>query len=302
MDDGRVADDGTGWEVTSSSSQPSVMASMLESLRLEPGMSVLEIGTGTGWNAALIASVVGAENVTTVEIDPVIGDRARLALDRAGFEKVTTIIGDGTGSRPGNGPYDRTIATAGAFTVPVEWVRQTVPGCRIVVPMNNTFEPLGIVTFEVVNSSTATGRIGEKASFMHLRSQRVPRVGGGTWPQVENRRETDLHPYRWAGNRDAAIGIGLRLGSGIHKNYEAHSAAAGIVWLRHPASRSWASVEICDGPPYTVEQAGPMRLMDEVLGAYRWWIDAGSPALTAWHVTVTDSGQRVALDLPPTAD
>ncbi len=114
VDDGHPAADGTGYEVTSSASQPSVVAGMLRALAPEPGMRVLEIGTGSGWNAALLAHRLGAENIVSIEIDPAVADQARGALDRAGFGKLTVITGDGEDGWPDGAPYDRVIATVGA--------------------------------------------------------------------------------------------------------------------------------------------------------------------------------------------
>lgn len=301
VDDGHPAEDGSGWEVTSSSSQPSVVAEMLRTLNLEPGMRVLEIGTGTGWNAALLADRVGAENVTTIEIDTQVAVRARAMLDRAGFEKVTTIVGDGSDGWVSGAPYDRLIATAGATTVPAVWLGQTITGGRFVVPMNNTFQSLGIVTFDVAgDGSSATGRIGGPATFMGLRSQRTPRVQGKLGSRPDVVEFTDLHPYRWAGNRAVATAIGIRLGDGIHMHYAPVTEETGVVWLRDPDSGSWATVDTRGGSPYDVEQAGLRRLMDEVGAAYRWWLDAGSPQLADWTVTVTAAGQTIGIG-PPAA-
>lgn len=75
----------TDVDYTSSTSMPSVVAEMLAALRVEPGMSVLEIGTGTGWNAALLAHRLGGANLTSVEIDPDIAGQARTALADAGY-------------------------------------------------------------------------------------------------------------------------------------------------------------------------------------------------------------------------
>jgi protein-L-isoaspartate O-methyltransferase len=89
VDDGQPGQDGTGWEVTSSSSQPSVVAGMLDELRPDPGQRVLEIGTG--WHAALLAHLLGPENVTSIEVDSTVADRARAALDSAGYGKTNVV-------------------------------------------------------------------------------------------------------------------------------------------------------------------------------------------------------------------
>lgn len=95
---------------TSSSSAPSLMASMLESLAIGEDMRVLEVGTGTGYNAALLSHRLGDKNVTTVEIDPALAKRARSVLASAGFEP-TVVVGDGAAGYLPNAPYDRVLAT-----------------------------------------------------------------------------------------------------------------------------------------------------------------------------------------------
>ena len=108
----------------SSSSQPAIMASMLEQLRLEPGMRVLEIGAGTGYNAALLSLLVGDRGrVVSVELDPELARRARRALRGDGF-KVRVVVGDGRDGFPGQAPYDRIIVTASSRSVPSAWFDQ----------------------------------------------------------------------------------------------------------------------------------------------------------------------------------
>src|SRR5262249_31731364 len=93
-------------EAISSSSQPEMMAIMLEQLELEPGLSVLEIGAGTGYNAALMAHLVGeAGTVTTVDLDADLVDGARAHLAAAGLEGVRVGLGDGGPRCPGRPPY-----------------------------------------------------------------------------------------------------------------------------------------------------------------------------------------------------
>ncbi|HET8795667.1 MAG TPA: methyltransferase domain-containing protein, partial [Arthrobacter sp.] len=92
----------------SSSSQPAIMAAMLEQLAVEPGQHVLEIGAGTGYNAALLAHLVGdGGTVTTIDIDQNLVDQARENLIAAGFPQVTVVCGDGAEGWAENGPYDR---------------------------------------------------------------------------------------------------------------------------------------------------------------------------------------------------
>ncbi|MBV9314017.1 MAG: protein-L-isoaspartate(D-aspartate) O-methyltransferase, partial [Pseudonocardia sp.] len=100
VDDGHPSPAGTGYELTSSASTPTLVAEMLVVLDPRPGERVLEIGTGTGWNAALLASALGAGNVTSVEVDPTVATHARSALDRAGFSAVTVITGEGLDGWP----------------------------------------------------------------------------------------------------------------------------------------------------------------------------------------------------------
>src|SRR5262245_59188187 len=99
-----------GGSALSSSSQPSIMVMMLKQLGLEPGHRVLEIGAGTGYNAALMARLVGETGkVTTVDIDEDIAARARKRLTEAGFGQVEVICADGGYGYEDSAPYDRII-------------------------------------------------------------------------------------------------------------------------------------------------------------------------------------------------
>lgn len=171
---------------TSSSSAPRIMALMLGALGLRAGMRVLEIGTGTGYNAALLAELTGAENVTTVEVDASLADHARAALERAGYP-VTVVTGDGMRGYRHRAPYDRIIATAAVGEVPYAWVQQTRAGGLILAPWVASFHPdEPLATLEVKADGTAEGRFGSPAWFMPMRSQRL---------QQQAIRETE---ERWA--------------------------------------------------------------------------------------------------------
>ena len=125
-----------GDQPTSSSSQPGVMASMLEQLDVQPGQRILEIGAGTGYNAALLAYLAGPEGqITTIDLDQDIVDGARARLAVAGFGDIEVICGDGWQGYSANAPYDGIIVTARVEDIAPAWWDQLAEGGRLVVPL-----------------------------------------------------------------------------------------------------------------------------------------------------------------------
>jgi len=120
----------------SSASGPGIVAGMLEQLDVRPGHRVLEIGAGTGYNAALLAHLAGPHGqVTTIDLDQDIVDDARSHLDAAGYGNVTVVQGDGAEGYLDHAPYDRIAVTAGAWDLPPAWRDQLAPDGRLVVPL-----------------------------------------------------------------------------------------------------------------------------------------------------------------------
>jgi len=125
-----------GGEPLSCASEPEIVGMMLDQLAVPAGARVLEIGAGTGYNAALLAELARPSGqVTTIDIDPEVTAMARGALDTTGYGAVRVITGDGgSGYAPG-APYDRIIVTVGPWDVPPAWTQQLAPGGRLVVPL-----------------------------------------------------------------------------------------------------------------------------------------------------------------------
>ena len=137
LDDAIVTKRDAEGQPISSSSQPAIMAIMLDQLDLAPGYRVLEIGAGTGYNAALIRHIVGPSGtVVSVDIEANLVERARGHLASAGYPDVTVVAADGAEGYPPGAPYDRVIATVGVSDLAPAWLHQAGPGARIVVPLD----------------------------------------------------------------------------------------------------------------------------------------------------------------------
>ncbi|ARZ70064.1 methyltransferase domain-containing protein [Streptomyces sp. HU2014] len=153
-------------ELISSSSQPSLMAMMLAALDVHDGHRVLEIGAGTGYNAALLAHRLGDDAVTTVDLDAEITDAARAHLAEAGFHP-TVVTGDGALGCPSRAPFDRTMATCALPSVPPSWLAQSSPNALILAPLAT-----GLIALRVRDATHAEGR------FLRTPAYFVPLRGG----------------------------------------------------------------------------------------------------------------------------
>ena len=125
-----------GERPTSSSSQPTIMAIMIEQLQLEPGMRVLEVGAGSGYNAAILSELTGVDgHVVSVDIDFSLVADAKRNLTAAGFGAVEVACCDGSMGYSQGAPYDRIIVTADARDVSPHWVEQLAEGGVLVAPL-----------------------------------------------------------------------------------------------------------------------------------------------------------------------
>jgi protein-L-isoaspartate(D-aspartate) O-methyltransferase len=134
-----------GWGQTIS--QPYIVAFMTEGLRLAGGERVLEVGTGSGYQTAVLAHL--AREVFSIEIVPALAERARATLiDALGFDNVFLRVGDGALGWPEAAPFDRILVTAAAPDVPPELVAQLAPGGRMIVPVGGQEEVQMLRVFE----------------------------------------------------------------------------------------------------------------------------------------------------------
>lgn len=153
---------------SSSSSQPGMMAIMLEQLDLRPGQRVLEVGAGTGYNAAVMREIVGSGGrVVTMDIQPEVARDALKHLTATGYHDVTVLAADGGYGHPPEAPYDRIIVTASASDIPPHWREQLAEGGVLVVPLRLHTQCLS--TAFVREGAVLRSRRIECCGFMHLR-------------------------------------------------------------------------------------------------------------------------------------
>ncbi|MGN9785667.1 methyltransferase domain-containing protein [Nonomuraea sp. ZG12] len=293
INDGAV-DVGSGkGDYTSSSSAPGIVAAELGLLAPGDNDKILEIGTGTGWTAALLAHRLGDANVTSIEIDPALFALAAGNLRRAGHHP-RLILGDGAHGRPEEAPYDGVHVTCGVSRMPYAWVRQTRPGGTIVLPWTPRWEAGHLTKLTVTADGRAVGRFHRGAVFMPMRSQRPHdvRLDGPYRDSI-----TRLDPrqvVRSPAGADVAI-AGL-----LPDLYDAHADEedGGFrLWLWSDDSEA----QIHQAPGYdrfSVFQRGPHDLWDELEVAYRQWLAWGSPGRDRFGMSVTPEGQYVWLDSP----
>lgn len=152
-------------------SQPYMVAVMTEMLMLKPGACVLEIGTGSGYQTAILAEIAG--QVITLERHVALADNARQRLESLGYKNITVIVGDGTLGFPEAAPYDAILITAGAPDIPEGLQRQLAPGGRLIAPVGRT-DVQRLITITREGNESFTSQPGISCRF-------VPLIGEYGW-------------------------------------------------------------------------------------------------------------------------
>ncbi|MEE1769309.1 methyltransferase domain-containing protein [Streptomyces sp. JV185] len=271
--------DDTAWTgiPTSSSTLPSLMAGMLEDLAVQDGDRVLEIGTGTGYNAALLSARLGEHLVHSVDIDPALVHAAQDHLSSAGFTP-QLVPGDGTRGYPTGETFDRIIATCAVPAVPAAWIGQSRPGTILVADVALGVEG-GLVRLEVDEQGRAFGHFTATAGrFMAARSEArtyaVPQrpqhaAETGTWPSSVTAADVRSHyPFR--------LLLAFYL-PGAEIVYHVDDSGAMALQIQGPDG-SWARLPLVGDAVSTVTYGGDPGLWTRVEDAWRWWNGSGRPS------------------------
>lgn len=285
----------------SSSTEPSLMALMLEHLRVEDGMKVLEVGTGTGYNAALLSQRLGSALVTSIDVDDALVTRARKALESAGH-RPTLAATDGARGYQNNAPYQRILATCGLGRVPTAWLDQLDEGGLILANVG-----LGLARLRKKPDGRACGRfLPDSAGFMRLRSPSAPgvptlgQVLSATSGEPERVRRVDrVHGLEDRPMSEFLLSILLPYGLRVVQHREEHE----VHCVLDGASGAWLRAEIDTEGRGTVAESGAHGLWDSYGTLLRAWHEAGRPGIGRYGLTVAPSGKHYLwLDRPHPSD
>ena len=275
-------------EPTCSSTQPSLMASMLEALHVHDGHRVLEIGTGTGYNAALLAHRLGNDHVVSVDVDTDLIVQARANLGDAGYRPTVT-IGDGAQGHRDGAPYDRLIATCSVAAVPPAWLAQVRPGGVILTNLYRQLVGCSLARLTVRDDGTAVGRLlDDSGGFMPLRAHQPANLWGlvKAASKQEGIRRPSRLPETVSNDGPAWTVLADLVLNDVARTDITHDDGR-VQWLVHP-SGSWAYYETATND---VEQGGPRKLWDELEDIYRLWADNGSPTRDNIGITATPTSE-----------
>ena len=275
---------------TSSTTAPSLMVSMLQALELEPRHRVLELGTGTGYNAALLCVRLEESRVFSVDLDPGLVSTARARLASIGH-RPGLAVGNSIDGHPEGAPYDRVIATHAVERVPFPWIQQTRPGGVILTDVRSSSSPgIGrIARLEVQKDKTAKGH------FRHADT-------GGFMPTKTNAD----HPNTYFGLPNRDLRDANRRVTDIDVNVLNDSNFRFALWAHDPQltispgpeptistrDGSWATTT----GPGEVDVAGPVDLWAVVEKAHARWCTWGRPRVEDFTITVTPDGQTITIE------
>lgn len=277
---------------TSSNSAPGNVAGFLRLLDLYPGDRVLEIGTGTGWTAALLSVRVGAANVTTIEVDEQVAEWAAANLERVGYTP-NLVTGDGAEGHAEGAQYDRVHVTCGIREIPYAWVEQTRPGGLLAVP----WMP-GVGGHKVrltVTGERAVGRFHGTCGYMMLRGQRRP---GARLAEDERESSARVDPRRVL-RADRGFEVMLAgVAPGVTMAGSEPGDGSSIVVLSDLESSHALVRRDGESRRAAVTQRGPRNLWDEAEETYLTWAGRGEPGIDRFGLAVTPQGQYVWCDDP----
>lgn len=283
---------------TASSTMPSLVASMIEDFEVVPGMNVLELGTGTGYSTALLTELVGEDQVTSIEVDAALAERAEKSLNEIGLAP-WTYPGDGLLGYPPRAPYDRVIATFAVRRIPYAWVRQTRPGGIILATVGTWAYGTGLAKLTVTAEGTAKGRLIRRTSFMPARAQTGTVIDGDLafrMAYADTERTARLDPEMLGEWMPAFLAQLAAPGTQLIRSTSDDGEPE--VYLFDIERESFAALTSTDAG-WRVRQGGPAAVWDVIEDAMGRWQQAGSPDIDDVELTVTQERHTYGFSSDP---
>ena len=287
----------------SSSSMPGLMTRMLETLDVREGHRVLEIGTGTGYNAGLLCHRLTDTNVFSVDIEPDLVELARQRLARLGYHP-TLVAADGAAGLPDHAPFDRIIATCAVPALPWAWVTQTRPGGIILTDLKTSLGA-GSLVHLTRQTDRAEGRFDPTyAGFMRMRHHPAnhaplphrPRRNRSWEPE---HRTTTLDPRTPWDSPLVWFLASFHLGTDVSLGYCRFTDGKPTATSITTDDGSWAEVTLTSAHGvYQVAEAGPRQIWRTLEHAHTLWGKLDHPGWDRFGLTVTEHHQHVWLDAP----
>ena len=272
---------------TSSISAPTLVVQMLEQLRLRRGMKVLEIGAGTGWNAALIGHIVGAEGcVTSIDIQADVTRRARNHIRKSAVKNVHIITADGMRGCQQHAPYDRIVTTVNSPDVSPYWMEQLKSRGVLLISIQEAVgeghgllirlrkrkdhlrgEVVGLSGFLIMDGEFGQEFVPRTEKIAKLSRGRKPRKKSPMWPQAM--RTGEIRDFLFFAQLEGMClepGGAFRLGTAI---------------LRKPATDS-----ICVVESDRVDVYGGDESWFDLIQKYQKWVNIGAPTRLSYSVEV----------------
>jgi len=272
----------------SSSSQPSVMAVMLEALQVSAGMRVKEIGTGTGYNAAIMSHRLGDANVTTVDVDEEITAAARQRLSRAGYHPAVITADAARLDHRAGTRFERIVATCQIPRIPTAWLADLTEDGFILAPVG-----AGLARIHRTTATSGSGRfLPDAAFFMPLRGRGDSGIVRRPPLPDTAARTTDL-PAAVIADSAFRFLAGLAV-PGITWQYDLDDTGIPVSARLWTADGSIADVR-ADG---TVAENGSRRLWSSLETAHHTFTDHDRPTRDRFGITIDNQTQTAWLDSP----
>jgi protein-L-isoaspartate O-methyltransferase len=274
---------------TSSSTMPGLVVTMYRHAMIDDDTDILDIGTGTGYGAALLATRLGDDRVTTIDIDPYLVKTAEERIATTGLRPLVAVA-DATGPLPGD--YDRIVSMTSVAPIPASWLAALRPDGRIVTTLTGTGL---IITANKTPDGGAKGQTQfDRAGFMQARTapdyppgplRAIPGALDGDVGDITTGRYPVVNTsFAW--ELFSMLGVTV---PGIEHHFESGPDGKRTAWLAHPDG-SWARATATGDEPPEVRQDGPRRLWDTADQIRHTWLTDGNLPAYGAAVTITPDG------------